>query len=61
MKSGKIAAVLDMEGSFDLDGDLGVLRQLLPPGPALVPAVRAQLRPERLRRFLLLAAANGTA
>lgn len=25
-QSGKIAAVLDMEGSFDLDGDLGVLR-----------------------------------
>jgi membrane dipeptidase len=26
-KAGKIAAVLDMEGSFDLDGDLGLLRQ----------------------------------
>jgi membrane dipeptidase len=26
--SGKIAAVLDLEGSFDLDGDLGVLRML---------------------------------
>ncbi len=26
-KSGKIAAVLDLEGSFDLDGDLGLLRQ----------------------------------
>jgi membrane dipeptidase len=26
--SGKIAAVLDMEGSIDRDGDLGVLRQL---------------------------------
>jgi membrane dipeptidase len=25
-RSGKIAAVLDLEGSFDLDGDLGVLR-----------------------------------
>lgn len=25
-KAGKIAAVLDLEGSFDLDGDLGVLR-----------------------------------
>lgn len=25
--SGKIAAVLDIEGSFDLDGDLGVIRQ----------------------------------
>lgn len=27
-KSGKIAAILDVEGGFDLDGDLGVLRQL---------------------------------
>ena len=27
-RSGKIAAVLDMEGSYDLDGDLGVLRDL---------------------------------
>src|SRR4051812_14221334 len=27
-RSGKIAAVLDIEGSFDLDGDLGVLRQM---------------------------------
>ena len=27
-KSGKIAAVLDLEGGFDLDGDLGVLRSL---------------------------------
>ncbi len=27
-KQGKIAAVLDLEGSFDLDGDLGVLRDL---------------------------------
>ncbi|MGH9630844.1 MAG: dipeptidase, partial [Bryobacteraceae bacterium] len=27
-KSGKIAAVLDLEGGFDLDGDLGVLRNL---------------------------------
>ena len=27
-KSGRIAAVLDIEGSFDLDGDLGVLRQM---------------------------------
>ena len=27
-KSGKIAAVLDLEGSFDLDGDLGILRTL---------------------------------
>ena len=26
IKSGKIAAVLDLEGGFDLDGDLGVLR-----------------------------------
>jgi membrane dipeptidase len=26
--SGKIAAVLDIEGSYDLDGDLGVLRDL---------------------------------
>src|SRR5260370_10914797 len=26
VKSGKMAAVLDMEGSIDLDGDLGVLR-----------------------------------
>ena len=25
-RAGKMAAVLDMEGSFDLDGDLGVLR-----------------------------------
>lgn len=27
-KAGKMAAVLDIEGSFDLDGDLGVLRDL---------------------------------
>ena len=27
-RDGKIAAVLDMEGSYDLDGDLGVLRDL---------------------------------
>lgn len=27
-KSGKIAAILDIEGGFDLDGDLGVLRDL---------------------------------
>jgi membrane dipeptidase len=27
-KAGKIAAVLDIEGSWDLDGDLGVLRDL---------------------------------
>jgi len=27
-KTGKIAAVLDLEGGFDLDGDLGVLRNL---------------------------------
>jgi len=27
-RSGKIAAVLDLEGSFDLDGDLAVLRML---------------------------------
>ena len=27
-QKGKIAAVLDLEGSFDLDGDLGVLRNL---------------------------------
>lgn len=27
-KSGRIAAVLDLEGGFDLDGDLGVLRDL---------------------------------
>jgi membrane dipeptidase len=27
-KSGKIAAVLDIEGSYDLDGDLGLLRDL---------------------------------
>jgi membrane dipeptidase len=27
-KSGRIAAVLDIEGSFDLDGDLEVLRQM---------------------------------
>jgi membrane dipeptidase len=28
VQSGKIAAVLDLEGGFDLDGDLGVLREL---------------------------------
>lgn len=27
-KQGKIAAVLDLEGGFDLDGDLGILRDL---------------------------------
>jgi len=28
VRAGKIAAVLDLEGGFDLDGDLGVLRDL---------------------------------
>src|SRR5262249_44524230 len=28
VKEGRIAAVLDLEGGFDLDGDLGVLRSL---------------------------------
>lgn len=28
VRAGKIAAVLDLEGGFDLDGDLGVLRSL---------------------------------
>ncbi len=28
VKSGRMAAVLDIEGSYDLDGDLGVLRDL---------------------------------
>lgn len=27
-KSGRIAAILDLEGGFDLDGDLGILRDL---------------------------------
>lgn len=27
-RQGKMAAMLDLEGSFDLDGDLGILRQL---------------------------------
>jgi membrane dipeptidase len=27
-RAGKIAAVLDIEGSFDLDGDLGILREM---------------------------------
>ncbi len=27
-RSGKIAAILDLEGGFDLDGDLGILRDL---------------------------------
>ena len=39
-KSGKIAAVLDLEGGFDLDGDLGVLRNLYRLGlrSAMLPA-----------------------
>jgi membrane dipeptidase len=38
--SGKIAAVLDLEGGFDLDGDLGVLRDLYRLGlrSAMLPA-----------------------
>jgi membrane dipeptidase len=51
---GKMAAVLDIEGSYDLDGDLGVLRDLYRIGIAFGTAFGAQLGPE-LRRLLLLA------
>ncbi|MEX2264606.1 MAG: membrane dipeptidase [Bryobacteraceae bacterium] len=39
-RAGKIAAVLDLEGGFDLDGDLGVLRSLYRLGlrSAMLPA-----------------------
>jgi membrane dipeptidase len=40
VRAGKIAAVLDLEGGFDLDGDLGVLRDLYRLGlrSAMLPA-----------------------
>ena len=53
-RSGKMAAVLDIEGSFDLDGDLGVLRADVSPracgpcsfrrttGPATMPTRAAR-------------------
>ena len=53
-KSGKIAAVLDIEGSFDLDGDLAVLREMYRLGLAVRPAFGAQLD-QQLCGFLLLA------
>ncbi len=53
-RSGKIAAVLDIEGSFDLDGDLCGPPRHVPAGLALRAAFRAQLD-QQLRRFLLLA------
>ena len=39
-RSGKVAALLDLEGGFDLDGDLGVLRDLYRLGlrSAMLPA-----------------------
>ena len=52
-RAGKIAAVLDIEGSFDLDGDLGRPPRHVPPRPALRPTLRAQLD-QQLRRLLLL-------
>ena len=54
-KSGKIAAVLDIEGSFDLDGDPGVHPRDVPAGRALAATLGAQLD-QQLCRFLLLAA-----
>ena len=54
-KAGKIAAVLDLEGGFDLDGDLGVLRDLVSSGLRSAAAFGAQLG-QQLRGFLLLAA-----
>ena len=58
--AGKIAAVLDLEGGFDLDGDLGVLRDLYRLGLRSAQLSRAQLD-QQLRGFLLLAARSGTA
>ena len=54
-ESGKIAAVLDIEGSFDLDGDPAVISPDVPPGDALGAAFGAQLD-QQLCGFLLLAA-----
>ena len=51
--SGKIAAVLDIEGSFDLDGDPAVIRADVSPRHALGAAFRAQLD-QQLCRLLLL-------
>ena len=58
--SGKIAAVLDIEGSFDLDGDPAVIRADVPAGHAIGAAFRAQLD-QQLCGLLLLAAPSGTA
>ena len=52
-RGGKMAAVLDIEGSFDLDGDLGCPSRDAPPGLAVGAAFRAQLD-QQLRRLLLL-------
>ena len=49
-----------IEGGFDLDGDLGVLRDLYRLGLRSSPAFRAQLG-EQFRRFLLFAAQSITA
>ena len=52
-KAGKIAAVLDLEGGFDLDGDLGVLRDLYRLGLRSAQLSAAQLG-QQFCRFLLL-------
>ena len=56
---GKMAAVLDIEGSYDLDGDLGVLRGSVSAGTALGTAFGAQLEPALCRRLLLAGAMEG--
>ncbi len=53
-RSGKIAAVLDIEGSFDLDGDLDVLRDMYRLGLRSAQ-LSAHNYHQQLRRFLLLA------
>ena len=54
-KAGKIAAVLDIEGSYDLDGDLGVLRDMYRLGLRSAQ-LSAHNCDQQLRRLLLLAA-----
>jgi len=51
-KAGKIAAVLDLEGGFDLDGDLGVLRDLHRLGLRSAMLVSPQLHQQFCRLLL---------
>jgi len=54
-KQGKITAVLDIEGGFDLDGDLGGAARSLSFGLALGATLCAQLH-QQFCRLVLLAA-----